>query len=1004
MALFLSNPTGCIARWVARESSSPDDILEDIAFISQDLWRVLFDTPDSHTGFVEISMPVSTSFSWVCKGRLDVENAEHVVSVPGSWKHIQPAIFNEPLVRISRLRPPTLTSVIVIAMTRHAYLYASEMSSSLRNFIFSEDRLLDEGDTFTLSGPQEIPLQYQLQLLEPFRRGHAQVGATTLTLLSSSSIPEHSIPTPTSFDLAAVEIDEGFLASSVLYNPSMERHYLGVLPSSSFRLKSLDGEQHLVEDEWSIYVRTRDLGKLGVLSGNWVVISVQPSCTRLVKIVGDDDLARESFEAMASPTLVHNLRNGLLDLPHDLHLSICPVESYNPAIPTARCVTVARVACAFSTSKKFEGSILVGLKRHFHAGKKLVKRNDLFVIRIDTSVERWPQRAENNTRRLGFVSAPGQLVFFRVTNLDYDITVGQSDFEIASGELGCWVDSNVTRIIQSGFDHTPVPNLRLYPRQVGNRSAPLNNKHAMKLVDSKQRFLDLASGIVSKYSADFRVNTTFLMEGGRGIGKFTAVEWVARTLGLHLLEIDCYDLVGESTTKTGATLQVRFGQAREIGPCILVLRHLEALLQTTTGQDKDTSIATSLIEELSITSSYWKATGHPLVVVATTAETDRVPQTLLSCFKHTIKFGAPDEEARLMTLKDLLVGSHLSMDVVLSDIAVQTASLLAQDLRDLIYRTRAASMRKTDLRQHKSTQHDVMVAADFSQALAQARAAYSESIGAPKIPTVTWDDVGGLAHVKADILDTIQLPLEHPDLFADGLKKRSGVLLYGPPGTGKTLVAKAVATSCSLNFFSVKGPELLNMYIGESEANVRRVFQRARDAKPCVIFFDELDSVAPKRGNHGDSGGVMDRIVSQLLAELDGMSSGGSGADVFVIGATNRPDLLDPALLRPGRFDRMLYLGVSQTHEAQLDILEALTRKFQLAAGLSLRSIAEKCPFNYTGADFYALCSDAMLNAMSRTAEAVEQKIGDHFDILYDVLAKHISISSLLERTLRTIE
>lgn len=192
-------------------------------------------------------------------------------------------------------------------------------------------------------------------------------------------------------------------------------------------------------------------------------------------------------------------------------------------------------------------------------------------------------------------------------------------------------------------------------------------------------------------------------------------------------------------------------------------------------------------------------------------------------------------------------------------------------------------------------------AADFDAALGKARDSYSESIGAPKIPTVSWDDVGGLAHVKHDILDTIQLPLEHPELFADGLKKRSGILLYGPPGTGKTLIAKAVATSCALNFFSVKGPELLNMYIGESEANVRRVFQRARDARPCVIFFDELDSVAPKRGNHGDSGGVMDRIVSQLLAELDGMSGTDGGADVFVIGATNRPDLLDSALLRPGR-------------------------------------------------------------------------------------------------------
>lgn len=289
-----------------------------------------------------------------------------------------------------------------------------------------------------------------------------------------------------------------------------------------------------------------------------------------------------------------------------------------------------------------------------------------------------------------------------------------------------------------------------------------------------------------------------------------------------------------------------------------------------------------------------------------------------------------------------------------------------------------------------------LMACDFENALGKARELYSESIGAPKIPTVSWDDVGGLAHVKHDILDTIQLPLEHPELFADGLKKRSGILLYGPPGTGKTLIAKAVATSCSLNFFSVKGPELLNMYIGESEANVRRIFKKARDAKPCVIFFDELDSIAPKRGNQGDSGGVMDRIVSQLLAELDGMSSGGGegGGDVFVIGATNRPDLLDPALLRPGRyvfvacipfvrylsvcrFDRMLYLGVSETHEAQLTILEALTRKFRLDTSLSLRDIAEKCPFNYTGADFYALCSDAMLNAMSRKAMSLEDKIAE---------------------------
>ncbi|KAG0025018.1 peroxisomal assembly protein, partial [Podila clonocystis] len=328
----------------------------------------------------------------------------------------------------------------------------------------------------------------------------------------------------------------------------------------------------------------------------------------------------------------------------------------------------------------------------------------------------------------------------------------------------------------------------------------------------------------------------------------------------------------------------------------------------------------------------------------------------------------------------------LGPDVSLKSLATQTAALVAKDLVDLVGRAGLVAIDRVEKSIEEWNKNKVspqslvyagvtVTAADFDNALNKARASYSDSIGAPKIPNVTWDDVGGLASVKNDILDTIQLPLEHPELFASGLKKRSGILLYGPPGTGKTLLAKAVATSCSLNFFSVKGPELLNMYIGESEANVRRVFQRARDAKPCVIFFDELDSVAPKRGEKGDSGGVMDRIVSQLLAELDGMNGGEGSGDVFVIGATNRPDLLDPALLRPGRFDKLLYLSVSTKHEEQLRIIQALTRKFRLHPSLNLANVAEKCPFNYTGADFYALCSDAMLKAMSRTADGIESRV-----------------------------
>jgi peroxin-6 len=336
------------------------------------------------------------------------------------------------------------------------------------------------------------------------------------------------------------------------------------------------------------------------------------------------------------------------------------------------------------------------------------------------------------------------------------------------------------------------------------------------------------------------------------------------------------------------------------------------------------------------------------VLVATTTEVDKIPDGVRGLFTHELEMTAPDEGEREVILRNVIDDRGLFLDpgVDLSSVALKTAALVAGDLVDVVDRALVAQRSRlekltfqgTNASHARMTVRDLQVAggpaargltsADFDVAVEAARKNFADAIGAPKIPNVKWDDVGGLENVKDTVAETIQLPLERPELFAKGMKKRSGILFYGPPGTGKTLLAKAIATEYSLNFFSVKGPELLNMYIGESEANVRRVFQRARDARPCVVFFDELDSVAPKRGNQGDSGGVMDRIVSQLLAELDGMSGGEDNAGgVFVIGATNRPDLLDSALLRPGRFDKMLYLGVSDTHEKQQTILEALTRK-----------------------------------------------------------------------------
>jgi peroxin-6 len=393
--------------------------------------------------------------------------------------------------------------------------------------------------------------------------------------------------------------------------------------------------------------------------------------------------------------------------------------------------------------------------------------------------------------------------------------------------------------------------------------------------------------------------------------------------------------------KTAGFLEVRAERAMACGPehTALLIRHIEALTAD--------RMVTTLKEILS----------RSRVVIATTTEIDKVPDGVRGLFTHELEMSAPDEWEREGILTGIIDDQPvpLAPNVDLSAVAVKTAALVAGDLVDVVDRalvarnSRLESLASTFSNAETFTSvRDVLVAggpagrcltkADFDLAVEAARKNFADAIGAPKIPNVSWDDVGGLTNVKDAVMETIQLPLERPELFAKGMKKRSGILFYGPPGTGKTLLAKAIATEFSLNFFSVKGPELLNMYIGESEANVRRVFQRARDARPCVVFFDELDSVAPKRGNQGDSGGVMDRIVSQLLAELDGMSDGeDGGGGVFVIGATNRPDLLDAALLRPGRFDKMLYLGVSDTHEKQLTIMEALTRKY-VPSQLSLSS------------------------------------------------------------------
>jgi len=338
----------------------------------------------------------------------------------------------------------------------------------------------------------------------------------------------------------------------------------------------------------------------------------------------------------------------------------------------------------------------------------------------------------------------------------------------------------------------------------------------------------------------------------------------------------------------------------------------------------------------------------------------------------------------------------LAKDVVLDEMAEITYGFVGADLSALAKEAAMIVLRRIlpqlKLKEEEKIPKEILEQLyihqkDFKEALRSVRPSAMREV-LVEVPNVKWESIGGLEDTKQELKEAVEWPLLQPQMFTRmGIRPPKGVLLYGAPGTGKTMLAKAVANESNANFILVKGPELLSMWLGESERGIRKVFEKARQVSPAIIFFDEIDSIAPRRGANNDSGNAAERVVNQMLTEMDGLEE---MHDIVIIGATNRPDIVDTGLLRPGRFDRILLVQAPDL-EARKKIFEVHTKGMPLAEGIDIAKLAEITD-GYVGADIEGVCREAAMLALRNDNEAKQISMHDFENVL-----KNIGPSASLE-------
>ena len=453
-----------------------------------------------------------------------------------------------------------------------------------------------------------------------------------------------------------------------------------------------------------------------------------------------------------------------------------------------------------------------------------------------------------------------------------------------------------------------------------------------------------------------------LLFGPPGSGKTLIARAVANETGAFFFLINGPEIMSKMAGESESNLRNAFEEAEKNAPAIIFIDEIDSIApkrEKTNGE-----VEKRIVSQLLTLMDGLKGRSNTVVIGATNRPNAIDPALRrFGRFDREIDIGVPDENGRLEIFRIHTRNMKLDDDVDPEAIARETHGFVGADMASLCTEAAMQCIReKMDLFDIEDESIDAELLA--SMAVTQEHFKFALGHANPsslretvvEVPNVSWNDIGGLIDVKNELRELVQYPIEHPEKFEKfGMSPSRGVLFYGPPGCGKTLLAKAVANECQANFISVKGPEMLTMWFGESEANVRETFEKARAAAPCVLFFDELDSIAQQRGgSQGDGGGAADRVMNQLLTEMDGV---GARKNVFIIGATNRPDIIDPALMRPGRLDQLIYIPMPD-YESRLSILKAVLRKTPVNKDVDLAYLAAQTE-KFTGADLTEICQRA---------------------------------------------